>query len=84
MVQPPRALPPARPASAVGLVLAAAAAVVLLWFLYNVAGAILLLFFAIVVAIALSGAVDWFVGEGHAAPTRRGADLAALLRRRSS
>jgi putative permease len=74
---PPRPLPPATPASAVGLVLAAAAAVVMLWFLYTVAGAILLLFFAIVVAIALSGAVNWLVAKG--VPRRRAAIFTLLL-----
>ena len=74
---PPRTLPPATPASAIGLVLAGAAAVVMLWFLYTVAGAILLLFFAIVVAIALSGAVDWMVAKG--VPRRRAAILTLLL-----
>jgi len=73
----PRTLPPPTPASAIGLVLAAAAAVIVLWFLYTVAGAILLLFFAIVVAIALSGAVDWLVAKG--VPRRRAAILTLLL-----
>lgn len=76
MPPPLRTLPPARPASAIGLVLAAAAAVVVLWFAYTVAGAILLLFFAIVVAIALSGPVDWFVEKGL---SRRASALLTLL-----
>ncbi|MGQ0660545.1 AI-2E family transporter [Sphingosinicella sp.] len=74
---PPRTLPPPTPASAIGLVLAAAAAVVVLWFLYTVAAAILLLFFAIVVAIALSGAVDWLAAKG--VPRKRAAVLTLLL-----
>lgn len=57
--------PPPRPAvSPVGLVLAAAAAVVTLWFLGQIVTALLLLFFALVVAIALSAAVRWFVARG--------------------
>ena len=48
----------------VGLALAACAAVVTLWFLYEAATAFLLLFFAIVVAIALSAPVAWFVRRG--------------------
>ena len=41
-----------------------AAAVVALWFLQKIVTAILLLFFAIVVAIALSAPVEWFVRRG--------------------
>ena len=52
------------PALAVSLALAAGSAVIVLWFLYEVAVAILLLFFAMVVAIALSAPVDWFVRRG--------------------
>lgn len=74
---PLRPPPPARPATSAGLVFAAAMAVVLLWFIYTVSGAILLLFFAIVVAIALSGAVDWMVGKG--VPRQRAAALTLLL-----
>ena len=48
----------------VGLALAACAAVVTLWFLYEAATAFLLLFFAIVVAMALSAPVAWFVRRG--------------------
>ena len=47
-----------------GFVLAAAAAVVALWFLQKIVIAILLLFFALVVAIALSAPVEWFVRRG--------------------
>lgn len=47
-----------------GFVLAAAAAVVALWFLSQIVGALLLLFFAIVVGIALSAPVEWFVRKG--------------------
>ena len=52
------------PALSIGIALAASAAIVTLWFLYEVALAVLLLFFAIVVAIALSAPVDWFVRRG--------------------
>ncbi len=58
---------PRRPslfASWLGFVLAAAAAVVALWFLQKIVIAILLLFFAVVVAIALSAPVAWFVRRG--------------------
>ena len=55
--------PPAFP-SWLGFVLAAAAAVVALWFLSQIVGALLLLFFAIVVGIALSAPVEWFVRKG--------------------
>lgn len=48
----------------VGFVLAAAAAVVALWFLQRIVIALLLLFFALVVAIALSAALEWFVRRG--------------------
>ncbi len=51
-------------ALAVSFAVTAAAAVVTLWFLHEVTIAVLLLFFAIVVAIALSAVVDWFVGRG--------------------
>jgi len=51
-------------ASWLGFVLAAAAAVVALWFLQKIVIAILLLFFALVVAIALSAPVEWFVRRG--------------------
>lgn len=55
---------PRAPALSIGIALAAGAAIVTLWFLYEVALAVLLLFFAIVVAIALSAPVDWFVRRG--------------------
>lgn len=51
-------------ALAVSFAVTAAAAVVTLWFLHEVTIAVLLLFFAIVVAIALSAVVDWFVCRG--------------------
>jgi putative permease len=51
-------------ASWLGFVLAAAAAVVALWFLQKIVIAILLLFFALVVAIALSAPVEWFMRRG--------------------
>lgn len=52
------------PALSIGIALSASIAVVTLWFLYEVALAVLLLFFAIVVAIALSAPVNWFVRRG--------------------
>ena len=63
---PAAARPPgARVAAlAVSFAVTAAAAVVTLWFLHEVTIAVLLLFFAIVVAIALSAVVDWFVRHG--------------------
>lgn len=51
-------------ASWLGFVLAAAAAVVALWFLAQIVIAILLLFFAVVVGIALSAPVGWFMRRG--------------------
>ena len=56
-------------ASWFGLVLAAGAAVVALWFLSKVVLAILLMFFAVVVAIALSAPVEWFVRRGFSRHT---------------
>jgi predicted PurR-regulated permease PerM len=54
-----------RPASlSIALVLGAASAVVVLWFLYQVMTALLLLFFALVVTIALSAPVRWFMRKG--------------------
>src|SRR4051812_25481458 len=47
-----------------GFVLAAAAAVAALWFLERIVVAVLLLFFALVVGIALSAPVGWFVRRG--------------------
>lgn len=70
---------PRRPylfASWLGFVAAAAAAVVALWFLEQIVIAILLLFFALVVAIALSAPVEWFVRRGL---SRSAAALATLL-----
>ena len=55
---------PRAPALSIGIALSASAAVVTLWFLYEVALAVLLLFFAVVVAIALSAPVNWFVRHG--------------------
>ena len=63
-------------ASWLGLVVAAGAAVVVLWFLQKVVAAILLLFFALVVAIALSAPVDWFVRRGL---SRRLAGILTLI-----
>ncbi|HST36470.1 MAG TPA: AI-2E family transporter [Allosphingosinicella sp.] len=63
-------------ASWLGLVLAAAGAVVALWFLQKIVIAILLLFFAMVVGIALSAPVQWFVRKGM---KRRWAELLTLL-----
>ena len=51
-------------ALSIGLVLTGSAAVVTLWFLHEVVLAVLLLFFAMVVAIALSAPVGWFVRRG--------------------
>src|ERR1043165_927074 len=63
-------------ASWLGFVLAAAAAVVALWFLEQIVIAILLLFFAIVVGIALSAPVGWFIRRGL---SRQSAALLTLL-----
>ncbi|MDP8993643.1 MAG: AI-2E family transporter [Pseudomonadota bacterium] len=52
------------PSDYVALVLGAAAAVVVLWFVYEVRTALLLLFFALVVTIALSAPVRWFMRRG--------------------
>lgn len=59
-----------------GFVLAAAAAVVALWFLAQIVIAILLLFFAIVVGLALSAPVGWFMRRGL---SRQSAGLLTLL-----
>jgi putative permease len=64
-------------ALAVTFVLAAGAAVVMLWFLSRIVLAILLLFFAIVIAIALSAPVAWFVRRGI--PRRLAAPLTLIL-----
>lgn len=61
---PPGPQPVRRPPSWPGIVLAAAAAVITIWFLAKIVTAVLLLFFALVVAIALSAGVRWFVGRG--------------------
>jgi len=59
-----------------GFVLAAAGAVAALWFLERIVVAVLLLFFALVVSIALSAPVNWFVRRGV---SRRWAGLLTLL-----
>ena len=59
-----------------GFVLAAAAAVAALWFLERIVIAVLLLFFALVVSIALSAPVGWFVRRGL---SRRMAGIVTLL-----
>ena len=53
-------------ASVVALVVAGGAAIMVLWFLQKIVTALLLLFFALVVAIALSAPVNWFVRRGMA------------------
>lgn len=63
------------PVLSIGLVLAASAAVVTLWFLHEVILAVLLLFFAVVVAIALSAPVAWFVRRGMARQLAAGLTL---------
>jgi predicted PurR-regulated permease PerM len=55
---------PASFGSWLGFVLAAAAAVAALWFLERIVVAVLLVFFALVVSIALSAPVNWFVRRG--------------------
>jgi putative permease len=72
-------LPERRPAafgSWLGFVLAAAAAVAALWFLERIVVAVLLLFFALVVSIALSAPVNWFIRRGL---SRRWAAVVTLL-----
>src|ERR1700712_2025750 len=59
-----------------GFVLAAAAAVAALWFLERIVVAVLLLFFALVVSIALSAPVNWFIRRGL---SRRWAAVVTLL-----
>ena len=59
-----------------GFVLAAAGAVAALWFLERIVVAVLLLFFALVVSIALSAPVNWFVRRGL---SRRLAGVLTLL-----
>src|SRR5215217_4413177 len=61
---PPSPAARSRAAAYLSLVFGAAAAVVFLWFLYKVMTAVLLLFFALVVTIALSAPVRWFVRRG--------------------
>jgi predicted PurR-regulated permease PerM len=61
----PRAQPVLSPIATAGaFVLIAGAAVATLWFLYQAVAAILLLFFAMVVSIALSAPVGWFMRRG--------------------
>jgi putative permease len=62
--------------SVVSLVVAAGAAIVVLWFLQKIVTAILLLFFALVVGLALSAPVNWFVRRGM---TRHWAAILTLL-----
>ena len=76
VMDPPRAPGPGIFGSWMGFVLAAAAAVAALWFLQKIVGAILLLFFALVVGIALSAPVAWFVRRGL---PRRWAALLTLV-----
>ena len=59
-----------------GFVLAAAAAVAALWFLERIVVAVLLIFFALVVSIALSAPVNWFIRRGL---SRRLAAVTTLL-----
>jgi predicted PurR-regulated permease PerM len=63
-VQPPSPVLRSRVAAYLALVFGAAAAVIVLWFLYKVMTAVLLLFFALVVTIALSAPVRWFMRRG--------------------
>ncbi|MGQ0559985.1 MAG: AI-2E family transporter [Sphingosinicella sp.] len=60
-----------------GLAFAVGAAIVLLWFFGKIVTALLMLFFAIVVAIALSAGVNWFIRRGL--PRRRAAGLTLIL-----
>ena len=72
-------VPPARPspiATATAVILVGGVAVALLWFFYQAIAAILLLFFAMVVAIALSAPVGWFMRRGL---SRRWAGALTLL-----
>jgi len=74
---PTSARRPSLLSSWLGFVIAAAAAVVALWFLQKIVIAILLLFFALVVAIALSAPVEWFVRRG--VPRRFAGPLTLLI-----
>lgn len=76
-IQPPSPTFRNRASAYLALVFGAAAAVVLLWFLYKVMTAVLLLFFALVVTIALSAPVRWFVRRGL--PRRLSAALTFTL-----
>jgi putative permease len=67
---------PAAFASWFGFVFAAAAAVAALWFLERIVLALLLVFFALVVGIALSAPVNWFIRRGL---SRRAAAALTLL-----
>lgn len=64
MTPTPLPAPPPRAPTVAGFVLGGASAVVALWFLHEVALAVSLLFLAMVVAIALSAPVRWFVRRG--------------------
>ena len=74
--QPPSPVLRSRVSAYLALVFGAAAAVIVLWFLYKVMTAVLLLFFALVVTIALSAPVRWFVRRGL---PRRAAALVTFL-----
>ncbi len=67
------------PGLAVNLAFAAGIAVVVLWFLHEVVLALLLLFFAMVVAIALSAPVAWFVRRGLSRSLAAGLTLALFF-----
>lgn len=72
---------PAHPARAqrisyAAVVLGAGGAIVLLWFLAKIVSALLLFFLVLVVAIALSAAVQWLVAQGL---SRRLASLLVLV-----
>jgi putative permease len=81
MAAPPQPGPGARSrvAAYLALVFGAAAAVVMLWFLYKVMTAVLLLFFALVVTIALSAPVRWFVRRGLPRKLAAGLSFALFL-----
>jgi len=75
-MSPPSEKRPAAFGAWLGFVLAAAAAIAALWFLERIIVAVLLLFFALVVSIALSAPVGWFVRRGL---SRRWAAALTLL-----
>ena len=74
---PPSPAARSRMAAYLALVFGAAAAVVVLWFLYKVMTAVLLLFFALVVTIALSAPVRFFIRRG--VPRRLAAAITFIL-----